>query len=91
MVLNMLMIYYHLIQVENSDNVYFVAKFDLTNNGGSSLRSDEIVGMNLTYMDKYHYDGFVVVEDEDGRGFDTYEDITPLSTRHFYNLIEVPK
>ena len=47
--------------------------------------------MNLTYMDKYHYDGFVVVEDEDGRGFDTYEDITPLSTRHFYYLIEVPK
>lgn len=82
---------YNHYKVKNSDNVYFVAKFDLTNNSGSSLTSDEIVGINITYMDKYHYDGFVVVEDEDGRGFDAYEDISPLSTRHFYYLIEVPK
>ena len=34
---------------------------------------------------------FTVVEDEDQKGFDQYEDILPLSTRHFYCLIEVPK
>lgn len=42
-------------------------------------------------MDKYIYTGFVVAEDTDGAGFGRYEDITPLSTRHLFVLIEVPK
>ena len=41
-------------------------------------------------MNKYTYTGFIVVEDTDGKGFSTYEDIAPLTTRTAYYLIEVP-
>ncbi len=39
----------------------------------------------------YVYTGFTVMEDADGAGFTSYSDIAPLTTRHLYCLIEVPK
>jgi len=38
---------------------------------------------------KYNYTGFTVVEEEDQRGFSRYDEITPLTTRRVYCLIEV--
>lgn len=83
--------YYWHYEVENTSNTYLVVKLDITNYMNSSKNCDKFVGINALYMDKYSYSGFVVVEDEDKQGFSTYESISPLSTRHFYYLIEVPK
>lgn len=77
--------------IDNSSNTYLVAKFDITNYMSSEKDCDTFIGIKALYLDKYTYTGFVVVEDDDGKGFSSYEDISPLSTRHFYYLIEVPK
>ena len=77
--------------IDNNSNTYLVAKFDITNYMSDEKDCDTFVGIRALYMEKYTYTGFVVVEDEDGKGFGKYEDIAPLSTRHFYYLIEVPK
>lgn len=77
--------------VDDSNNTYLVVKFDITNYMSSAKDCDSFVGVKAVYMDKYNYTGFVVVEDSDGAGFDNNEDISPLVTRHFYYLIEVPK
>lgn len=82
---------YNHYQVDNKDNTYLVAKFEFKNLSTDTLNCDEIFGITATYMDKYKYHGFVVVEDEDLRGFSSYESIKPLTTRNFYYLIEVPK
>jgi hypothetical protein len=49
------------------------------------------VGINILYNGTYSYKGFMVAEDADGKGFSSYEDMSPLVTRHLYYLIEVPK
>ena len=82
---------YRHYEIENPSNTYLVVKFDLTNYASAAKRCESFFGLKATYLDKYTYTGFVVVEDEDGRGFSAYEDVLPLSTRHFYCLIEVPK
>lgn len=82
---------YRHYEVDNASNTYLVVKFDITNYMRGDKDCDTFVGVNAVYMDKYTYTGFVVVEDEDGKGFGSYESIAPLSTRHFYYLIEVPK
>ena len=82
---------YRHYKVDDTNNTYLVVKFDLTNYMSDDLDCDEIFGMKAIYMDKYNYDGFAVIEDEDGRGFSSFEDIKPLTTRSFYYLIEVPK
>lgn len=78
-------------EVDNKENVYLVARFDITNYASSDKKCDTFAGVKATYMDKYTYTGFVVVEDEDEKGFSSYESVSPLMTRHFYYLIEVPK
>lgn len=77
--------------VKNATNTYLVVKFDITSYLPSAKDCDAFVGVKATYMDKYTYTGFVVVESDDGKRFSSYDDIDPLTTRHFYCLIEVPK
>lgn len=74
-----------------ANNTFLIVKFDITNYQSTDRDCDTFVGVKATYMDKYTYTGSVVVEDEDGEGFSGYEDIAPLSTRHFYYMITVPK
>lgn len=76
--------------IENTSNTYLALHFDVTNLQANAKREDTFLSAKATYMDKYNYTGFVVVEDSDGAGFGQYEDISPLSTRHFVCLIEVP-
>lgn len=83
--------YYRHYPVDNASNTYLVAIFDITNNYTTARDCEEFVNVTATFMDKYTYTGFVVVEDTDGKGFSSYEDISPLSTRRFYYLIEIPK
>lgn len=82
---------YRHYEVDNAPNTYLVVKFDITNYMSGEKDCETFAGVKAMYMDKYTYTGFVVVEDEDGKGFTSYESIAPLSTRHFYYLIEVPK
>lgn len=82
---------YRHYEVDSTSNTYLVVKCDITNYMSGEKKCDTFLGIKALYMDKYTYTGFVVVEDEDGKGFSAYEQITPLSTRHFYYLIEVPK
>lgn len=82
---------YRHYEIDNTSNTYLVAKFDITNYTSGDKKCDTFMGVKATYMDKYTYTGFVVVEDEDGKGFDQYEQVSPLTTRQFYYLIEVPK
>ncbi|MBQ3099981.1 MAG: hypothetical protein IJC50_03215 [Clostridia bacterium] len=77
--------------IDDPANTYLIVKFDITNYQSSDRECDTFVGVKATYMDKYTYTGSVVVEDGDGEGFSAYEDIAPLSTRHFYYMITVPK
>ncbi len=83
--------YYNHYPVDNASNTYLAVRFDITNNQTSARDCEEFVNVTATFMEKYTYTGFVVVEDTDGKGFSSYEDIDPLSTRKFYFLIEVPK
>lgn len=77
--------------IDDPSNTYLIVKFDITNYQSGDRDCDTFVGVKATYMDKYTYIGNVVVEDSDGKGFSSYEDIAPLTTRHFYYMITVPK
>lgn len=77
--------------VENPDNVYLVATLDVTNYQGTAQDIDTFVSVKAVYRDKYTYTGFVITEDDDKNGFRSNEDISPLSTRRLFYLIEVPK
>lgn len=82
---------YRHYEVDNTSNTYLVIKCDITNYMSGEKECDTFMGIKASYMDKYTYTGFVLVEDEDGKGFSQYGNIAPLATRHFYYLIEVPK
>lgn len=77
--------------IDNPDNTYLLVKFDVTNYQSTGKRCDTFIGLKARYLDKYTYTGSVVVEDTDGRGFSGYDNIEPLTTRHLYYKIEVPK
>ena len=83
--------YYTHYPIDDPANTYLIVKFDITNYQTAARECDTFLGVKATYMDKYTYIGNVVVEDEDGEGFSAYEDIAPLTTRHFYYMIKVPK
>lgn len=81
---------YRHYEVDDPASTYLVVKYDITNYQSTSKDIDTFVGAKATFMEKYTYTGFVVVEETDGTGFDSYANIDPLTTRHFYYLIEVP-
>ena len=78
-------------EVDNASNTYLVVKFDITNYMNDKRDGDTFVGAKAVYMEKYSYNGFIVVEDEDGKGFSSHGAISPLTTRHVYHVISVPK
>lgn len=82
---------YNHYAVDNNDNTYLVCKFDITNYMSGTKDCDSFVGVKAMYMNKYTYTGFVVAEEDDGKRLSPYESIDPLTTRHLYYLIEVPK
>jgi hypothetical protein len=82
---------YRHYECENKDSVYLAVKFDITNLQSSQKDVDSFVGVKVVYDNKYNYSGFCVVEDSDGKGFSSYEDLAPMSKRTVYCLIEVPK
>ena len=82
---------YRHYEVDSKDNTYLVVKYDIENLQSSAKDADSFVGVKASYMGKYTYTGFVVVEDDDQRGFSSYEQISPLAKRSCYCLIEVPK
>lgn len=83
--------FYTLYEAESPDSTYLMVRYDVTNRMSDAVGGRSFAGVTAVYMDKYTYDGFAAVEDADGSGFSTYEVIKPLTTRHMYFLIEVPK
>lgn len=83
--------FYTHYQVDSSENTYLVVKMNLTNYQSSGRNLESFVGVKATYMDKYTYDGFMVVEESDKAGFDSYCDLSPLAEHKAFVLIEVPK
>ena len=81
---------YRYYEVDDESNTYLVVSFDITNYMADDVDCDKIVGVRALFDDKYNYTGFVVVEEEDKRGFSQYDEISPLTTRRLYCLIEVP-
>lgn len=82
---------YRYYEVDDPDNTYLVVKFDVANNGAEEFYIEDLVGVKATYMDQYNYTGFLVVEDDGGAGFSSYNGILPLDVGHGFCLIEVPK
>lgn len=78
-------------EIDSPDSTYLVVQYDITNLQNNGKLQDSFVGVTAVYRNKYTYTGFTVVEDEDGAGFSSYDDIEPLSTRRLYCLIKVPK
>ena len=83
--------YYSYYNVDNADNTYLIVGFNMTNYQSIAKDCETFVSAKAVYMDTYTYSGFAVVEDSDGAGFSTYEEIAPLTTRNLCLLIEVPK
>ena len=78
--------------IEGEDNIYLAVNFELENLGTAEKELEDFMAVTAIYDDTYKYKGFMVVEDEDHKGFgSSYEDIKPLTTRNVYVLIEVPK
>lgn len=77
--------------IDSEENIYLCINFQITNLGSNEKDIDKFMAVKAVYDQTYEYDGFMVVEDEDLKGFSSYEDITPLTTRNCYMLIEVPK
>ncbi len=78
--------------IDGDDNIYLCVNFELENLGTNDKQLEKFFAIQAVYDDTYTYNGFMVVEDEDHRGFgSSYEDIAPLTKRNAYVLIEVPK
>lgn len=83
--------FYTHYNVDDSSNTYLVVSFDVTNTQSTAREVDSFVNVTATFMNKYTYTGFIIAEDTDGKGFSSYEDLDPLSTRKVHCLIEIPK
>lgn len=77
--------------VDSPDSIYLVLRYNVTNYQSTPKDIDSFVGVTATFGDKYKYTGFVICEDEDQKGFSSYDDIAPLTTARLYYLIKVPK
>lgn len=77
--------------IDSEENIYLCINFEITNLGSTEKEIDKFMALKAIYDQTYEYNGFMVVEDEDFKGFSSFEDIAPLTTRNCYMLIEVPK
>lgn len=83
---------YSYYSVDDPSNTYLIVEYDITNQAEDQKSADSFLGVKASYLNKYNYTGFLVLENSEGTGFDGYyESIVPLSSRHCYYLIEVPK
>ena len=78
-------------QIDDANNTYLVAEFEVTNYQSTGKEPDKFVCATVEYMSKYKYTGSVVVEDDDKNGFSPYDNIQPLTSRRVICMIEVPK
>ncbi len=78
-------------EVEDTNNTFLVADFEITNYQSSGKEGETFVYAEVEYMNKYKYSGTVITEDDDKDGFSPYDDIQPLTTRRVVCKIEVPK
>lgn len=83
--------FYTHYEVEDSNNTYLAVEMNLTSYQSSARDLESFVGVKATYMDKYSYTGFIVVEESDKTGFDSYAELAPLTESRAFVLIEVPE
>lgn len=85
--------YYTHYQVKDTNNTYFYLTIEAKNISTLGLRADNVAKAKVKYNDKYEYTTFSTIE-ETGGGTFTYTnitDISPLTTRTLYYLVELPK
>lgn len=85
--------FYTYYEVKDTNKIYLVLEVDVKNTKDSKLNADEVLGVNVTYNEKYKYDSFAVIEEAGGGDFN-YANITsidPLTTSKLYYLCEVPQ
>ncbi len=85
--------YYNYYEVKDSNNIYLVLDVTVKNLKANSLDADRVMRVEGIYDDKYMYDGFSVIEEDDGSDF-SYTNMTniePLKTARMYYLIDMPK
>lgn len=78
--------------VADSGKVYVDFCIAYKNTSGSDIGADKVMSASLKYADKYDYNGFSMIE-EDNRGDFNYSNITsiaPLTTEYVHYLFEVP-
>ncbi len=83
--------FYTYYDVDNADNTYLVVNYEITSYQSTEKDAESFVAVKAKYMDKYEYEGFVVVEDSDKQGFSSFGQIAPLAKGNTFCLIEVPK
>lgn len=57
---------------------------------GNDVDSDEVMDATLLYANKYNYDGFCVVEEDNRSDMTRDNDIAPLTTEFIHFLFKVP-
>ena len=77
--------------VADSSNTYLVVRLTLTNLQESAKRENTFVQLKAHYTDGSVYNGMLLVEDADGRGFSEYDALVPEQATDCCYLIEVPK
>ena len=85
--------YYTHYQVKDTNNTYFYLAVEAKNISSLGLRADGVAKVKVKYNDKYEYTAFSTIE-ESGGGTFTYTnitDISPLTTRTVYYLVELPQ
>lgn len=85
--------YYSYYKTDGPDTTYLDVVVSYKNLTGTGIFADEFGNVKIIYDEKYNYDGFSVIETENGGDF-SYSNITkidPLRTENIHYLIEVPK
>ncbi len=84
-------VYSHYPIDDPANDIYFVVYCDLTNNSTSDIRADKMISIKAIFDETYEYNANMVLVQKDGRGFDSYSNISPLETRKGVFMFEVPK
>ena len=84
---------YTYYDVESKENTYLQISGTFKNLEANDIDMtwDEPLKMRVKYQDKYNYDGFFVVEEDDGSDFDIAGYVEPLKTVKIHYLVSVPK
>ena len=79
--------------VADKGKVYYHVAMDIKNNNKQTIRGEDVFSkVELVYNNDYKYDGFIVLDEDDGSGFDFGSTpIKPLETKGIRILFKLPE